>query len=111
MPFRAESRDRRRENQQLTRVRTAAKGMKKLQRQLVMTGLCVAIALPAAGQVQAPVPAAVQTQTTTPAPQAPPPAQRPRTIPDGPVSLEGSEAVFATIFTFLRVGLHSNSDP
>src|SRR5882724_7449897 len=108
MPFRAESRDRRRENQQLTRVRTAAKGMKKLQRQLVMTGLCVAIALPAAGQVQAPVPAAVQTQTTPPAPQAPAPAQRARAIPQGTVSVDGSEAMFTTICALLAAGFESN---
>ena len=106
MPFRAESRDRRRENQQLTRVRTAAKGMKKLQRQLVMTGLCVAIALPAAGQVQAPVPAAVQIQTTPPAPQAP--AQRARAIPQGTVSVDGSEAMFTTICALLAAGFESN---
>src|SRR6266404_1855206 len=108
MPFRAESRDRRRENQQLTRVRTAAKGMKKLQRQLVMTGLCVAIALPAAGQVQAPVPAAVQTQTTPPAPQAPAPAQRARTALQSTVSVDGSEAMFTTMCALLAAGFESN---
>ncbi len=82
--------------------------MKKLQRQLVMTGLCVAIALPAAGQVQAPVPAAVQTQTTPPAPQAPAPAQRARAIPQGTVSVDGSEAMFTTICALLAAGFESN---
>jgi len=108
MPFRAESRDRRRENQQRTRVRTAAKGMKKLQRLLVMIGLCVAIALPAAGQAQAPAPAAVQTQTTPPAPQGPPPAQRTRAVPQGTVSVDGSEAMFTTICALLAAGFESN---
>ena len=108
MPFRAERRDRRRENQQRTRVKTAAKGMKKLQRQLVMIGLCVAIALPAAGRAQAPVPAPVQTQATPPAPQAPPPAQRTRAIPQDTVSVDGSEAMFTTICALLAAGFESN---
>jgi hypothetical protein len=82
--------------------------MKKLQRQLVMMGLCVVIALPAAGQAQAPAPAAVQTQTPPPAPQAPPPAQRARAIPQGTVSVDGSEAMFTTICALLAAGFESN---
>jgi hypothetical protein len=107
MPFRAEYRDRRRENQQLTRVRTAAKGMKKLQRQLVMMGLCVAIALPVAGQSQAPAPAPTQAPIM-PAAQAPAPPQRPRTVPQGTVSVDGSEAMFTTICALLAAGFESN---
>jgi hypothetical protein len=82
--------------------------MKKLQRQLVMMGLCVVIALPAAGQAQAPARAAVQTQTPPPAPQAPPPAQRARAIPQGTVSVDGSEAMFTTICALLAAGFESN---
>jgi hypothetical protein len=82
--------------------------MKKLQRQLAMIGLCAAIALPAAGQAQAPAPAAVQTGTMPPAPQAPPPAPRSRAIPQGTVSVDGSEAMFTTICALLAAGFESN---
>jgi tetratricopeptide (TPR) repeat protein len=101
MPFRVENRDRRREKQQLTRVRTTAKGMKKLQRKLVMIGLCAVIPLPAAGH------APVQTQTPPPA-QAPAPSQRTRTVPQGTVSVDGSEAMFTTICALLAAGFESN---
>jgi hypothetical protein len=73
-----------------------------------MIGLCVAIALPAAGRAQAPVPAPVQTQATPPAPQAPPPAQRTRAIPQDTVSVDGSEAMFTTICALLAAGFESN---
>jgi len=82
--------------------------MKKFQRQLVMIGLCVGIALPAAGHAQAPVPAPVQTQTTSPAPQAPTSPQRIRAIPQGAVSVDGSEAMFTTICALLAAGFESN---
>src|SRR5260370_31533375 len=103
MPFHAWNRDRRRQKQQLDRVRTAAKGMKKLQRQMVMIGLCAVMALPAAGQAQAPVPAQVQTQTAPPV-QAP----RTRTAPHSTVSVDGSEAVFTTMPALLAAGFESN---
>src|SRR5216684_1060701 len=107
MPFRAWNRDWRRQNQQLDRVRTAAKGMKKLQRQMVMIGLCAVMALPAAGQAQAPVPAQVQTQTAPPA-QAPQPQRRARTAPQSTVSVDGSEAMFTTMCALLSAGFESN---
>src|SRR5271169_2273993 len=107
MPFRAENRDRRSEKQRLTQVRTAAKGMKKIQRQLVIIGLCVATAFPAAGQAQAPVPAPAQTQTAPPA-QAPAPQPRTRIAPQSTVSVDGSEAMFTTICALLAAGFESN---
>jgi len=107
MPFRAWNRDRRRQKQQLDRVRTAAKGMKKLQQQMVMIGLCAVMALPAAGQAQAPVPAQVQTQTAPPA-QAPQPQRRARTAPQSTVSVDGSEAMFTTMCALLAAGFESN---
>jgi len=105
MPFRAWNRDRRRQKQQLDRVRTAAKGMKKLQQQLAMIGLCAVMALPAAGQAQAPVPGQVQTQTAPPV-QVPQP--RTRTAPQSTVSVDGSEAMFTTMCALLAAGFESN---
>jgi len=107
MPFRAWNRDRRRQKQQLDRVRTAAKGMEKLQRQMMMIGLCAVMALPAAGEAQAPVPAQVQTQTAPPA-QAPQPQPRVRTGPQSTVSVDGSEAMFTTMCALLAAGFESN---
>src|SRR5437879_1330928 len=103
MPFRAWNRDKRRQKQQLDRVRTTAKGMKKLQRQMVMIGLCAVMALPAAGQAQAPVPAQVQTQTAPPV-QAPQAQPRTRTAPQSTVSVDGSEAMFTTMCALLAAG-------
>src|SRR5260370_15906789 len=94
-------------NQQLARVRTTAKGMKKLQPQMVMIGLCAVMALPATGQAQAPVPARAQTQTPPPA-QAPPPKPRTRTAPPSTVRVDGSEAMFTTICALLAPGFESN---
>src|SRR5260370_34429325 len=108
MPFRAWNRDRRRQKQQLDRVRSAAKGMKKLQQQLAMIGLCAVMALPAAGQAQAPVPAQVQTQTAPPV-QVPQP--RTRTAPQSTVSVDGSEAMFTTMCALLAAGFESNVSP
>jgi hypothetical protein len=107
MPFHVESRDRRREKQQLTRVRTTAKGMKKFQRQLAMIGFCLAIAIPAAGQGQVPATAPVQTQTIPP-PQASAPRQNTRSVPPSTVSVDGSEAMFTTICALLAAGFESN---
>jgi len=81
--------------------------MKKLLRQLVMIGLCLAIAFPAAGHSQAPVPAPAQTQTNAP-PQAPAPRQNMRTAPQSTVSVDGSEAMFTTICALLAAGFESN---
>src|SRR6266849_5673508 len=69
--------------------------MKKLQRQMVLIGLCAVMALPAAGQAQAPV-------------QAPAPRPRTRTAPQGTVSVDGSEAMFTTICALLAAGFESN---
>jgi tetratricopeptide (TPR) repeat protein len=78
--------------------------MKKLQRQMVMIGLCAAMVLPAAGQAPA--------SATSPA-QAPParvPAQQPRrqTAPQSTVSVDGNEAMFTTICALLAAGFESN---
>ncbi len=81
--------------------------MKKLQRQTVLIGLCAVMALPAAGQSQAPVPAQVQSQTPPPA-QGPAPRPRTRTTPQNTVSVDGSEAMFTTICALLAAGFESN---
>jgi hypothetical protein len=81
--------------------------MKKLQRQMILFGLCAAISLPAAGQAQAPVPMQVQTPTPPPA-QAPAPQPRTRTAPQSTVSVDGSEAMFTTICALLAAGFESN---
>lgn len=83
---------------------TAAKGMKKLQRQMAMIALCGAAALPAAGQSQAPASAPAQ----TPPVQAP--AARPRAgvVSQSTVSVDGSEAMFTTMCALLAAGFESN---
>jgi hypothetical protein len=81
--------------------------MEKLQRQMMMIGLCAVMALPSAGQTQAPVPAQVQTQTAPPA-QAPQPQPRVRTGPQSTVSVDGSEAMFTTMCALLAAGFESN---
>ncbi len=108
MPFRGENRDRRRDDQSTTDPsEDYGKGMKKLQQQMVMIGLCAVMALPATGQAQVPVPARAQTQTAPPA-QAPPPKPRTRTAPPSTVSVDGSEAMFTTICALLAAGFESN---
>src|SRR5260370_582889 len=81
--------------------------MKKLQRQMVLIGLCAVMALPAAGHPQTPVPAQVQTPTPPPA-QAPAPRPRERTAPQNTVSVDGSEAMFTTMCALLAAGFESN---
>jgi len=81
--------------------------MKNLQRKMLMIGLCAAIALPGAGQAQAQVPAPVPTQTT-PTVEAPTPRPSARTVPPSTVSVDGSEAMFATICALLAAGFESN---
>ena len=110
MPFRAEKpRQAEIDNVNRSRVRTAAKGMKRLQRQMVLYGLCAVTALPAAGQAQAPAPMPGQVQTKSPPPaQAPAPRARVRTTPQSTVSVDGSEAMFTTICALLAAGFQSN---
>src|SRR5438876_4764753 len=79
--------------------------MKKLRRLMALFGLCAAIALPAAGQAQAPTPAQVQTQSSPPAQT---PVARPRTAPPSTVSVDGSEAMFTTVCALLAAGFASN---
>ena len=79
--------------------------MKKLRRLMALFGLCAAIALPAAGQAQAPTPAQVQTQSSPPAQT---PVARPRTAPPSTVSVDGSEAMFTTMYALLAAGFESN---
>jgi hypothetical protein len=80
--------------------------MQNLWRQIVVIGLCVAMALPAFGQSPAPVPAQVQTQA---APAAQTPA-RPLRRPEAPgaVTVDGSEAMFTTMCALLAAGFESN---
>ena len=63
------------------------------------------MALPAAGQAQAPVPAKVQTPAAA---QARAPRMRTRTVPQGAVSVDGSEAMFTTMCALLAAGFESN---
>jgi hypothetical protein len=65
------------------------------------------MALPAAGQTQAPVPAQVQTPTPPPA-QAPAPRPRARTAPQSTLSVDGSEAMFTMMCALLSAGFESN---
>jgi len=110
MPFRAEKPHQAEiETFNRPRVRTAAKGMKRLQRQMVLYGLCAVTARPAAGQAQAPAPMPGQVQTKSPPPaQAPAPPARARTAPQSTVSVDGSEAMFTTICALLAAGFQSN---
>src|SRR5437660_3317640 len=83
--------------------------MKRLQRQMVLYGLCAVTALPAAGQAQAPAPMPGQVQTQTPTgAQTPAPRPRTRSAPQGTVSVDGSEAMFTTICALLAAGFQSN---
>src|SRR6266581_4091585 len=79
--------------------------MKKLRRLMALFGFCAAIALPVAGQAQAPTPAQVQTQSSPPAQT---PVTRPRTAPPSTVSVDGSEAMFTTMCALLAAGFESN---
>src|SRR5712691_5239023 len=79
--------------------------MKKLRRLMALFGLCAAIALPAAGQAQAPTPAQVQTQSSPPAQT---PGARPRTAPPSEVSVDGNEAMFTTMCALVAAGFESN---
>jgi len=65
------------------------------------------MALPAAGQAQAPVPAQVQAPTSPPS-QSPAPRPRARIAPQSTVSVDGSEAMFTTMCVLLASGFESN---
>jgi len=83
--------------------------MKKLQRQMLLIGLCAVMALPAGGQSQAPAPVPAQVQTKTPpGAQTPAPPPRTRSSPQTTVSVDGSEAMFTTICALLAAGFESN---
>ncbi|HXN93772.1 MAG TPA: hypothetical protein VN879_04680 [Candidatus Acidoferrales bacterium] len=83
--------------------------MKKLQRQMLLIGLCAVMALPAGGQSPAPAPVPAQVQTKTPpAAQTPAPRPRTRSSPQSTVSVDGSEAMFTTICALLAAGFESN---
>jgi len=81
--------------------------MKKLQRPIVLVGLCLAIVLPAAAQAPSPVPAQVQSPAPPAAP-APAPRPRTRTAPPSTVSVDGSEAMFTTMCALVAAGFESN---
>src|SRR6266403_799446 len=99
--IRAEKRCKLRGKEPLVRVRTAGRRMKNTSQRIVLSVLCAAMALPAAGQAQ--TPAQVQTQ-------APPPAARPRhrAAPPSAVTVDGSEAMFATMCALVAAGFESN---
>jgi tetratricopeptide (TPR) repeat protein len=83
--------------------------MKKLQRNMILFGLCAVMALPAAAQAQAPAPMPAQVQTQTPPPaKTPVPRPRTRTALQSTVSVDGSEAMFTTICALLAAGFESN---
>src|SRR5712664_4060905 len=83
--------------------------MKKLQRQMILFGLCAVMALPGAARAQAPAPTPAQVQTQTPpAAQTPVPRPRTRTALQSTVSVDGSEAMFTTICALLAAGFESN---
>jgi hypothetical protein len=93
----------------LVRVRTSAKGMKKLQRNMVLVGLTAVLVFPLAAQSQAPTPAQVQTQSQTPAPVQPRvPRRRSTPAPLSAVTVDGSEAMFTTMCALLAAGFESN---
>src|SRR5690349_6905051 len=81
--------------------------MKKLQRLIVVLGLCLATALSAAAQAPSPVPAQVQSPGP-PAARAPAPRPRTRTAPPSTVSVDGSEAMFTTMCALVAAGFESN---
>src|SRR6266853_138252 len=81
--------------------------MKKLQRPIVVVGLCLAIVSLAAAQAPSPIPAQVQSPPP-PAAQAPAPRPRTRAAPPSTVSVDGSEAMFTTICALLAAGFESN---
>jgi hypothetical protein len=81
--------------------------MRKLQRQMVVFGLCALIALPALGQAPAPAPAQDQKPAVPPA-QAPPPRPHRQNAPLSIVTVDGSEAMFTTMCVLLASGFESN---
>jgi tetratricopeptide (TPR) repeat protein len=81
--------------------------MKKLQQQVVLVALCLAIESAATGQAQAPIPAQVQSPAP-PASPTPAPRQRTRTAPPSTVSVDGSEAMFTTMCALVAAGFASN---
>ena len=81
--------------------------MKKLQRLIVVVGLCLANALRAGVQAPSPVPAQVQS-LAPPAAPTPAPRQRTRTAPPSTVSVDGSEAMFTTMCALVAAGFESN---
>jgi tetratricopeptide (TPR) repeat protein len=88
-------------------VSAAAKGMKKLHRQITMFGLCAVMALPQAGRAQAPATAPPQTKTQASA-QAPLARPQYRPAAQTAVSVDGSEAMFTTMCALLASGFESN---
>jgi hypothetical protein len=83
------------------------KGMKKLRRNLVMFGLCAAMALPATAQSSAPVPEQAKQQAAPPA-AAPVAPRRVQAESPNAISVDGSEAMFTTMCALLAAGFESN---
>ena len=70
---------------------------------MALLGLCVLMALPAAGQTPAPAPA----KTPPAAPAQAPPSRR-HNAPPSTVTVDGSEAMFTTMCVLLASGFESN---
>src|SRR5580704_9854287 len=107
MPFRAEYCYQRGCRQRLLKLRTAAKGMKKLRRRIVLFALCAVPVSPAAGQAPTPAPATVAKPPQTPA-QAAPARRQVRAAAQSPVTVDGSEAMFTTMCALMAAGFESD---
>ncbi len=97
----------RRQTPQPAQVRTAAKEVKTVLRQIARLGLCGAILWPVAAQSQPPGPAQGQTQAPV-AGQTPAPRPRVQPRPQSSISVDGSEAMFTTMCALLAAGFESN---
>src|SRR6476646_7126907 len=95
------------ETEPIVRVRTAARRrMKKARRRILLCAWSAAMALPAAGQ--APAPAQVQTQAPPQAAPSPTARTGQRPAPQSAVTVDGSEAMFATMCALVAAGFESN---
>jgi hypothetical protein len=106
MPFRAEYRYQG-TVQRLAQLRTAARGMKKLQSQIALLALCALMVSLAAAQAPSTAPAKAPTSAQAPAQRAPERRQV-RTSAQSPVTVDGSEAMFTTMCALLAAGFESD---
>jgi tetratricopeptide (TPR) repeat protein len=95
----------------LARVRTAAKGMNRKLRMRELCLLFAVLALPMGVNAQAPAPSPSGVPSSgTPPQQASGGTlrQHPQLAPQGPVTVDGSEAMFTTMCALLAAGFESN---